>query len=79
MMDILPVIQVTQLLNLMCAILTPYIENNESVDKPLFEKYFVYAFAWSCAGMYENEDREKFHKYLEARNAPLPSISAQKM
>jgi dynein heavy chain len=30
-------------------------------------------------GLLEAEDREKFHKYLESRSAPLPQISAQKM
>lgn len=29
-------------------------------------------------GLFEAEDREKFHKFLESRNAPLPSISPQK-
>jgi hypothetical protein len=26
-------------------------------------------------GLFENEDREKFHKFLESRGAPLPDIS----
>jgi hypothetical protein len=30
-------------------------------------------------GLLEADDREKFHKYLETRNAPLPPITAQKM
>jgi hypothetical protein len=30
--------------------------------------------AWSCAGLFETDEREKFHKWLEARNAPLPAI-----
>jgi carbamoylphosphate synthase large subunit len=38
----------------------------------MFEKYFVYCLAWSCGGLFEVEDREKFHKYLESRGAPLP-------
>jgi dynein heavy chain len=35
--------------------------------------------AWAIGGLFESEDREKFHKYLESRNAPLPPISPQKM
>jgi hypothetical protein len=31
---------------------------------------------WSFGGLFEYDDREKFHKNLEARNAPLPAISA---
>jgi dynein heavy chain len=29
-------------------------------------------------GLFENDDREKFHKFLESRGAPLPEISPQK-
>ena len=49
------------------------------LDKPAFEKFFIYSFAWSLGGLFETEEREKFHKYLEQRNAALPQISAQKM
>lgn len=31
------------------------------------------------AGLFEAEDREKFHKFLDSRGAPLPQISPQKM
>lgn len=34
---------------------------------------------WSHGGLLEQDDREKFHKYLETRSAPLPPITAQKM
>jgi len=34
---------------------------------------------WAFGGLFETEDREKFHKFLEAKNAPLPVISAQRM
>jgi hypothetical protein len=30
------------------------------------------------AGLFETEEREKFHKFLESKNAPLPPISPQK-
>lgn len=32
--------------------------------------------AWAIGGLFETEEREKFHKYLDSKNAPLPSISA---
>jgi len=35
--------------------------------------------AWALIGLCETEDREKFHKYLESKNAPLPPISPQRM
>ena len=44
-------------------------------DKALFEKFFVFCLAWSCGGLFKVEDREKFHKYLESRGAPLPQTS----
>lgn len=67
-----PVVRINQFLNLLWALLAKYVDNNEQVDKPTFEKLFVYALTWALAGLFENEDREKFHKYLESRNAPLP-------
>jgi hypothetical protein len=51
----------------------------EQLDKASYEKYFTYALAWAIGGLFETEEREKFHKFLESRNAPLPPISAQKM
>jgi hypothetical protein len=64
------------MLNLIHALLIRYIENQEFIDKPAFEKFFVYAYAWAMAGLFETEDREKFHKFLEARSAPLPPIKS---
>ena len=29
------------------------------------------------AGLFESEEREKFHKFLEARNAALPQITSK--
>ena len=49
------------------------------MDKATYEKLYVYTIAWSLGGLFETEERDKFHKYLESRNAPLPPISAQKM
>jgi hypothetical protein len=46
-------------------------------DKALFEKFFVYCLAWSAGGLFEVEDREKFHKYLESRGAPLPQTGGR--
>jgi len=46
------------------------------LDKAAYEKYFVYCMAWAIGGLFETEEREKFHKFLESRNAPMPPISA---
>jgi dynein heavy chain len=70
-MDCPHVVRITQFLNLMTAMTTSY-QSSWDCDKGLFEKFFVYSLSWSCAGLFETEDREKFHKYLESRNAPLP-------
>jgi len=40
---------------------------------------FLYCLAWACAGLFETDEREKFHKYLESRNAPLPQAQAQRV
>ena len=75
-MDCLPVINATMLLNLLTAILQDHVEAQEVVDKPLFEKYFVYSLAWAIGGLFESEDREKLHQFFISRNAPLPNISS---
>ncbi len=74
-----PIVRINQLLNLITALFLPYQEKQEQLDKASMEKFFVYSFAWAIGGLFETEDREKFHKFLESRNAPLPNISAQKM
>ena len=56
-----------------------YQENSVTVDKALYEKLFIYALSWAMGGLFETEDRVKFHKeILEKASAPLPQISAQK-
>jgi hypothetical protein len=60
------------MLNLLAAVFAGYGEQQEFIDKPAFEKFYIYCYAWAMAGLFETEDREKFHKFLEARNAPLP-------
>jgi len=76
-MDCPHVVRINQFLNLMTAMTTSF-ATTWDCDKALFEKMFVYSLAWSCAGLFETEDREKFHKYLESRNAPLPQSNQQR-
>jgi len=79
MMPLPEVVRTTQLLNLLTALLAPDILAGKPVTKACFEKLWVYCLCWSHGGLLEQDDREKFHKYLESRNAPLPPITAQKM
>jgi len=74
-----PVVRINQLLNLMTGLLLPFLQRQETLDRTSYERFFVYSLAWAVGGLFETEEREKFHKYLESKNAPLPSISAQKM
>ena len=74
-----PVIRINMLLNLLTALFQQFFEKQEQVDRTTFEKFFVYSFSWALGGLFESEEREKFHKYMESRQAPLPQISAQKM
>ena len=78
-MSLPEVVRITQLLNLLTALLAPDIEAQRTIDKGNFEKLWVYCLTWSHGGLLEQDDREKFHKYLESRCSILPSISAQKM
>lgn len=74
------VIRSSNLINLFDACLKPYYEKGEMINNPLqLEKLFIYSLAWSLGGLFETEEREKFHKYLEGLGAPLPQISGQKL
>ena len=73
------VIRITNFLQLFTALLDPHVSNGENVSADLYEKYFLYTMIWSIGGVYEQEEREKFHKFLESLKAPLPKISSQKM
>jgi len=77
-MNTYPVIMITQLLNLLWACLEKYESADVKIDKATFEKYWIYCQAWSCGGLFEQEDREKFHAYLASRGAPLPNIQSTK-
>ena len=71
------IIRVSQFLTLLTAVLLPHLQKQEAVDKKCFELYFVYCLAWSFAGLFEIDDRQRFHReILEKCNAPLPQISA---
>jgi hypothetical protein len=59
-MNVLPVIMITQCLNLLTAILQPYVEQPGQIEEATFEKILIYCIAWGCAGLFETEDREKF-------------------
>lgn len=74
-----PIVRMNHVVNLLTALCQYYLEKGEQLDKSTFEKLYVYTLAWSIGGLFETEEREKFHKYLESKNAPLPNISAQKM
>lgn len=68
------------MLNLLTACVMEYTETRqETIDFAFFEMLWLYAFTWACGGLYEAEDRMKFHKeVLEKIGAPLPAITAQK-
>jgi dynein heavy chain len=73
------VVRINQFLNLLTSLLQQYIQKQESVDKAAYEKLYLYCLAWSCGGLFETDEREKFHKFLESRNAPLPQAAAQRV
>jgi dynein heavy chain len=79
MLPIAECVRINNMLNLMNAILLQYQKKGVTVDKSLFEKLWVFCLAWSIAGLFEADEREKFHKWLEARNAPLPAIQTAKI
>lgn len=71
MMDAAEVIRATMLLNLLSAVLQEF--HGETMDRPCYEKIFIYALSWAMGGLFEVEDRVRFHKeILEKNGAPLP-------
>lgn len=73
------VIRVTQFINLMEAIMQQIFKQQKKIVKNEFEKLFVFCFGWAIGGLFENEEREKFHKLIETIGGPMPAISAAKM
>jgi dynein heavy chain len=71
--------RINHLINLMTAILNDHIAAGRQLDKGGFERLFIYCLSWSFAGLFEQEDREKFHKFLDSKGAPLPPITPQKL
>lgn len=69
----------TMFLNLITSMLQKYIREGKTIDKATLEKIFIFCLCWSVAGLCEQEDREKFHKFLETRGAPLPAIPKQQV
>jgi len=81
MMETPEVVRVTMLLNLIDAVLQQWtVEKSEQVDRATFEKVYIFAIAWSMGGLFETDDRVKFHKEIleKAAGPNLPQISAQK-
>jgi len=70
-------IKITSFINIMTALLVPY--TMQSIERALYEKIFIFSMCWGICGLFDPEKREQFHKWLEERKAPLPSISAPKM
>jgi dynein heavy chain len=71
------IIRVNQFLTLLTAVLLPHQKAAEAIDKKIFEMYFIYCMAWAFAGLFEIDDRQRFHReILEKSGAPLPTISA---
>mmetsp|Transcript_8591 Transcript_8591/g.9745 ORF Transcript_8591/g.9745 Transcript_8591/m.9745 type:complete len:2884 (-) Transcript_8591:1352-10003(-) len=73
------VIRTSNLINLFEAILKLFLDRGDKLSSLQMEKIFIYSVAWAIGGLFETEEREKFHKFLEGLGAPLPQISGQKM
>jgi len=74
-----PVVRISQMLNLITAVLQQFLEKQEQLDRKTFEMYFLYSFSWAVGGLFETEEREKFYKYVESCGGPLPPIQANKI
>ena len=78
-MDAPEVVKTTMMINLLTACLREYTSQGQAVDFELFEKLWCFCFAWSIGGLFESNDRQKFHKeVLERVGAALPNITPQR-
>lgn len=78
-MDCPEVVKTTMMINLLTACLKEYTAAGQQVDFDLFEKLWCFSFAWSIGGLFEANERQRFHKeILEKVGASLPQISAQR-
>ena len=78
-MDSPEVVKTTMMINLLTALLKEYTATGQTVEFELFEKLWTFAFAWSIGGLFESNERQKFHKeVLERVGAALPNITAQR-
>jgi len=62
--DISPVIMVTNVLNLLTGCLYKIDDKNKAISENDFEKFIIYSIAWAIGGIYEANDRNLFHEYL---------------
>ena len=71
------VVKTTMMINLLTACLKEYTSQGQAVDFELFEKLWCFCYAWAVGGLFEANERLKFHKeVLERVGASLPNISA---
>ena len=78
-MDSPEVVKTTMMINLLTALIKDFTSTGQQVDFDLFEKLWCFSFAWAIGGLFEADERVKFHKdVLEKVGAVLPNISAQR-
>lgn len=68
------VVRINQLLNLLTGLLDVHIKEQRQLEEESFEKIFIYSLTWALGGLFEQEDRNKFHSVLKDAGAPLPEI-----
>ena len=49
-------------------------DKNKTFDSNYVNKCIAFSFAWSIGSLYDNKEREKFHKYLSNKGFKLPEI-----
>jgi len=73
------VVKTTMMINLLTSCIKEYLSMGQQVEFDLFEKLWCFCFAWSIGGLFEANERQKFHnEVLKKVGAALPDISAQR-
>lgn len=77
MMDVSPVINVLNTLNLLTGCLQHFVQIQKTLSEQEYERLVVFSLAWAIGGIYEAQDRIRMHELFLSKNAPVPQKSKE--
>lgn len=74
MINLSPVIALFNTLNLLTGCLQPFMLQDKTLTNEEYERLVVFSITWAIGGVYEAEDRVRFHELLITSNAGVMPI-----